>query len=195
LSRDRRIKVLVLDFDGVITPRINVDWEQVREEASRLAGFRITSLLEFYREFFDTSVFWRVSEFVKEHEISAAKESDLTPCMDELLKRASGSGVKVFIASMQAREPILNFLHKHGLEEYVTSILSREEFPGKWEMIRHILLETQVKPREILYVDDLERNIREGEKLGVKCLFADADKDTLVKRIAEIAGLNIECAH
>lgn len=62
--------MLILGFDGVVT-RLDVDWVKVREEASRLVGFRIASLVQFFRDHFGTGDFEAVNELLKGHEMEA----------------------------------------------------------------------------------------------------------------------------
>ena len=194
--RDReanRFKVLALDFDGVLTPRIGVDWPRVKKEASKLVGMEIASLLEFYRSYSGTEAFKKVSNFVKKYEVEAASKAELTPCMDELLEKAAMKGVKIYVATLQAREPIQIFLRRYGLEKYVTKIVCREDFADKRSMLAFILKDAGVSPREAIFVDDMYRNIKQCMELGLVCIRAERDKRKMVETVAKLLGLHIKC--
>jgi len=189
----KRFKVLALDFDGVLTPRIGVDWPRVKKEASKLVGIEIASLLEFYRSYSGTEAFKKVSKFVKKYEVEAASKAELTPCMDELLEKAAMKGVKIYVATLQAREPIQIFLRRYGLEKYVTKIVCREDFADKRSMLAFILKDAGVSPREAIFVDDMYRNIKQCMELGLVCIRAERDKRKMVETVAKLLGLHIKC--
>lgn len=190
---DTRFRVLVLDFDGVLTPRIEVDWLLVKKEASKLVGIEIASLLDFYRSYFGTEAFEKVSNLVKKYEVKAVSKTELTPCMDELLEKAAEKGVKIYVATMQAREPIQIFLHRYGLEKYVTKIVCREDFADKRSMLAFILNDAGALPNEAIFVDDMYRNIKQCMELGLVCIRAERDKRKFVETVAKLLGLHLEC--
>lgn len=192
-GKTEKFKVLALDFDGVLTPRIGVDWPRVKKEASKLVDIEIASLLEFYRNYSGTEAFEKVSNFVKKYEVEAALRAELTPCMDELLEKAAMSGVKIYVATLQAREPIQIFLRRYGLEKYVTKIVCREDFADKRNMLAFILKDAGASPREAIFVDDMYRNIKQCEELGLICIQAGKNKRDLVEKLAKLLGLQLEC--
>lgn len=192
-GKARRFKVLVLDFDGVLTPKIGVDWPRVKKEASKLVSIEIASLLEFYRSYSGTEAFEKVSNFVKKYEVEAASRAELTPCMDELLEKAAVNGVKIYVATMQAREPIQIFLRRYGLEKYVTKIVCREDFADKRSMLAFILKDAGASSKEAIFVDDMYRNIKQCLELGLICIQAGKNKRDLVEKLAKLLGLQLEC--
>jgi len=88
----------------------------------------------------------------------------------KLVKEASKRGIKVYIVSMQSRSSILRFLEKFSLLEHISGVLSREDFPEKPEMLRRILQMEKIEPSELIFIDDLKRNLDECRDLGVKCV-------------------------
>ena len=171
MSSGSIIKVVVLDFDGVIT-FLDVDWGYVRSLASDAAGFEVGSLLDFWRDYFGSELFFRVSELVEDFEVEAARAAEPVPEVAELIREAAGRGIKVYVATMQSEASVIYFLRKHGLLRYVADVLSREDLPTKREMLEHILKTEGVSPEEVVFIDDSERHIRSCRELGIKCFNA-----------------------
>ena len=179
-----KIRVLVLDFDGVIT-FLRIDWGFVRYLASEVAGFEIRSLLDFWREYFGSDAFFRVSELVEGYEVKAAEVAEPVPEVTELIREAAGRGVKVYVATMQSEASVVLFLRKHGLINYVADVLSREDLPTKKDMLKHILEVEGVRPEEVVFVDDSEKNIVSCRELGVRCVHARGDLGRVAELIRE----------
>ena len=76
--------------------------------------------------------------------------------------------------SMQSKPSILKFLRKFNIS--LTGIFSKEDFPTKLEMLRRILEIEGIKPSELVFVDDLRRNLDECRKLGVICVHARGEE-------------------
>jgi len=181
------IKVVVLDFDGVIT-FLDVDWGYVRSLASDAAGFEVGSLLDFWRDYFGSELFlfFRVSELVEDFEVEAARVAEPVPEVAELIRVAAGRGIKVYVATMQSEASVIYFLRKHGLLRYVADVLSREDLPTKREMLEHILKTEGVSPEEVVFVDDSERHIEACMELGVRCFHAKGNLIEVVERVKEL---------
>jgi hypothetical protein len=60
LNLKNKVKVIALNFDGVIT-NLNVDWNSAIRSASTIAGYNIKSLLTFYESSQGTPIFQKVS--------------------------------------------------------------------------------------------------------------------------------------
>jgi HAD superfamily hydrolase (TIGR01509 family) len=169
---DKQVKVIALDFDGVMT-HLNIDWRKAKEVGSLVAGLRIESLLDFWRVSFGTDIFRRVSDAIKEFEEEAVDSAKPTKAV-EFVKEAMKRGKKVYLVSMQSKPSILKFLSKFNIS--LTGIFSREDFPTKLEMLRRILEIEEIKPSELVFVDDLGRNLDECGKLGVICVHARGEE-------------------
>ncbi|AKG39133.1 hypothetical protein MA03_07610 [Infirmifilum uzonense] len=163
------MKVIALDFDGVLTS-LNINWRRVREVASLRAGFRIESLLDFWRDNFGSKIFQDISDVVREFEERAVETAKPFEEAVKLVEEAFKRGIKVYIVSMQSRSSILRFLEKFSLLEHISGVFSREDFPTKREMLRRILQIEKIEPSELIFIDDLKRNLDECRDLGVKCV-------------------------
>ena len=182
------IKVVVLDFDGVIT-FLDIDWGYVRSLASDAAGFEVGSLLDFWRDYFGSELFFRVSELVEDFEVEAARAAVPVSEVAELIREAAGRGVKVYVATMQSEASVIRFLRKHGLINYVTDVLSREDLPTKKDMLKHILEVEGVRPEEVVFVDDSEKNIASCRELGVRCVHARGNLGHVAELVRELLKL------
>ncbi len=169
MSEIKKVKVIALDFDGVIA-RLDIDWDKVRNKASRIAKQPISSLTAFYEEFHGTQVFKAVSSLIEEYELSAIEKAKPIPEAIRILKEASEHGITVYVTTMQSRVSVVKFLHKHGILRYVHEILSREDFPNKKEMYLKILRDEGVSSSEVLVIDDSPRNIRYCIEVGMRCV-------------------------
>ena len=179
------VKVLVLDFDGVIT-FLRIDWGLVRYLASEVAGFEIRSLLDFWRDYFGCEVFFRVSELVEGFEVEAAEVAEPVPEVADLIRKASRAGVKVYVATMQSEASVIRFLKKHGLLACVTDVLSREDLPTKKDMLKHILEIEGVKPEKVVFIDDSEKNIKYCAELGIKCIHVKSNLREVARYLKEV---------
>ena len=162
--------VCVLDFDGVIT-ELGIDWGLVKSVVSSIAGFKVLSLAEFFREHFRTELFFRVSNALKPFELGAAMRARPSPCIGSVLKVLKEGCLSLYLASLQCREVLDYFLSKHHLGYYFTEVFSREGFPSKREVFKHLLELWGLPPASFLVIDDSARNITYCRELGMKCLY------------------------
>jgi HAD superfamily hydrolase (TIGR01509 family) len=170
LNLKDKVKVIALDFDGVIT-NLDVDWNSAIHLASTIVGYNVKSLLTFYEASYGTSSFQTVSREMEKLELEALKHAELTPFVTEFLQKISESRTETYIVSSQSAPAIEEFLRKHGLACYFKEVLTRERFSNKKAQIEYILDKSRVSPDEILLVDDSERNITKCKELGIKCFY------------------------
>lgn len=171
-----RIKVVALDFDGVIT-NLNVDWNYAMRLASQIVGYNIKSLLGFYETSHATPVFRLISREIEKLELEALKNARSTPFLDESLGRIVKANAEICLVSMQSACVIEKFLKRHNLADYFKEILTREKFPSKKAQVNYILNCLGMKPEEVLLVDDLERNIVQCRELGIRCFHFKRSQD------------------
>jgi HAD superfamily hydrolase (TIGR01509 family) len=168
LNLKSRVKVVALDFDGVIT-NLDVNWNSAIKSASEIAGYNVKSLLTFYKATHGTSIFQEVSKEMEKLELEALKNAELTPYIAEFLEKISKSPVEMYVVSMQSAMVVEKFLRQHDLTRHFKEMLTRERFPCKKAQVAHILEESGASPTEILLVDDSQKNIDECKQLGIKC--------------------------
>jgi HAD superfamily hydrolase (TIGR01509 family) len=174
----RRVMVIALDFDGVIT-NLDIDWNSAIHLASTIAGYNVKSLLTFYEASHGTSIFKTVSREMEKLEQEALKHAQLTPFVAEFLQKVSETRTETYMVSSQSAPAIEEFLRKHGLARYFKEILTRERFPDKKAQIEYILDKSRVGPDEVLLVDDSKRNITKCKELGIKCFYFTRRQDVV----------------
>lgn len=168
LNLRNRVRVVALDFDGVIT-NLDIDWNSAIRSASKIAGYDVKSLLTFYEVTHGSPVFQKVSREMEKLEMDAVKSAEPTPFAKEFLEKISKDGTETYMVSMQSAPAVEKFLHQHDLICYFKEILTRERFPTKKAEIEYILEKSRVSPTEVLLVDDSERNVTSCKRLGIRC--------------------------
>jgi HAD superfamily hydrolase (TIGR01509 family) len=183
IDKAGRVKVVALDFDGVITS-LEIDWKAAIRQASTIAGYDVRSLILFYENSFGALIFEKVSSEMEKIELEAAMKSQLLPYVKETLQKLTEKQVQIYIVSMQSYRVIKEFLDKHGLANYFKGIITRERCPGKKAQVEFLIRELGISPSRILFVDDSRRNISLCKELGVTCfLFQSKNNTKDVKRV------------
>jgi len=174
--------VLILDFDGVITD-LNVDWELVYKEVSKLAGYNVDGLLTFWENCYGTELFNSSSKIIEKHELEAVPGALLYDDIKPAFESFKGP---IYIASMQSQKALEAFLNKHNLRHYIKEVLGRDNFGIKRRQIQYIINKEQGN-KDFIFVDDLPRNRDDCSDLGVYfILFNRKNGDDLVKIVERI---------
>jgi phosphoglycolate phosphatase-like HAD superfamily hydrolase len=168
IGMTQKVKVVALDFDGVITC-LDVDWDLAIRQASAVVGYDIKSIILFYENNFDTAIFNKVSTEIEKLELEALKKAQLLPCVKEVLQKLSEKHLEIYIVSLQSYRVIKEFLDKHELTSYFKGIITREKCPGKKAQVERIAKEMGLFTSQILLIDDNRRNISLCRELGVTC--------------------------
>jgi len=163
-----KVKVIALDFDGVVT-NLNIDWHAAIRLASTIVGYDIKSLLTFYEAKYGTPIFQTVSKRIEQLELEALKEAKLTPFIREFLQKLSEMHIETYVVSMQSALVVKKFLSEHDLTSYFKDIVTRERYPSKTAQVTRVLEKSGVCPDQVLLVDDSARNISKCKELGVIC--------------------------
>jgi phosphoglycolate phosphatase-like HAD superfamily hydrolase len=163
-----KVKIVALDFDGVVT-NLNIDWNHAIRLASDMAGYDVKSILTFFEASEGKPIFKTVSREIEKLELEALKKAELTPFITDFLQKISESHVEVYIVSMQSARVVKKFLGDHGLTRFFKDVITRERCPSKKAQVTCVLENSGVRADEVLLVDDLTRNISKCQKLGVKC--------------------------
>jgi HAD superfamily hydrolase (TIGR01509 family) len=180
IEKSGKITAVAFDFDGVITS-LDLDWHAAIREASAIAGYNVKSLLLFYEEQFGKPLFDKVSGEMEKLELESIKGAQLLPYVKEALTQLSEKGVDLFIVSMQTRKVISEFLNKHELSDYFKDIVTREKCSTKKAQVEYVLKICNIEPNQLLFVDDLKRNIVSCTELGVVCFHFQAKTGFLRK--------------
>jgi HAD superfamily hydrolase (TIGR01509 family) len=168
VGRAGKVKVVALDFDGVIT-NLDIDWHDALRHASAVAGYKVKSLNLFYAAEEGKPVFQKVSDEIEKLEMQALEKAQLTPFAEEFLRKICESHIDMYVVSMQSALVVETFLRREGLTGYFSEIVTRERCPSKKAQVAHVLKETGIRPEELLLVDDSKKNITNCQPLGIKC--------------------------
>jgi phosphoglycolate phosphatase-like HAD superfamily hydrolase len=170
LDLKNKVKVIALDFDGVIT-NLNVDWNSAIRLASTITGYNIKSLLTFYESSHGTPIFQKVSEEIEKLELDALRNAEPTRFVKEFLQEISKHFRETYIVSIQSAFVVEKFLRQHDLACYFKEVLTRERLPSRRAQIAYILEKSRVSPDEVLLVDDSGKNIAICKELGITCFY------------------------
>lgn len=168
LNQKKKVRVVALDFDGVIT-NLTINWNNAKRLASRIAGYEVKSLLAFYEVSFGKPIFQTVSMEVEKLELQAVKEAQPSPFVGDFIHRLVENQIVIYVVTMQSMLVIEEFLSQHDLRGYFQGIVTRETCPSREAQIRYILQKTGFTPGETLLVDDSERNLTRCRELGIEC--------------------------
>ncbi len=165
-------KAVALDFDGVIT-NLDVDWDDAIRQSSKIAGYKIKSVILFYESDYGTPLFKKISDGMEKIELEAIKSAEPKPYIQEFLEKINQSQVQAYVVSMQSEKVLKTFLQQHGLTEYFKDVITRERCPSKKAQVELIGKETGFSPKEILLVDDSRRNVSICQQTGIGCFLFD----------------------
>jgi phosphoglycolate phosphatase-like HAD superfamily hydrolase len=169
-----QVSAVALDFDGVIV-NVEVDWKAAIKLAFKISGQDVKSLLTFYEQNYGTPIFQKVSGEIEKLELEALKTSPQVPHIEETLKTLAEKKIPVYIVSMQTTKALTSYLEQHGLAGYIKEVVSREQFPSKRTQVQYVTSKTT--DGQVLFVDDLKRNLDSCRDLGVVCfLFQRTNK-------------------
>jgi phosphoglycolate phosphatase-like HAD superfamily hydrolase len=176
--------VLILDFDGVIL-NLNINWNVVLAEVSRTVGFKVDSMLVFWKDYFGTKLFDVANDIAERYELEVA--ANLTPYDDAKPALESFKGT-VYLASMQSEKVINFFLDKHDLKKYFREILGRSRFGSKARQLQYIMAKERTSEKVVL-IDDSKRNIEICNTLGLSWILLDRKGGgNLLDAIKSISG-------
>ncbi|MCX8153885.1 MAG: HAD family hydrolase [Candidatus Bathyarchaeota archaeon] len=187
-----KIKVVALDFDGVIT-NLNIDWDEALRLASIAAGYNVTNLIPFYEASYGTSVFHKVSKLIEQLELNALKDAVPTPSTIEFLGKLAEINVDTYIVSMQSTHVVKEFLNKYNLASYIKDVITRDMCPSKKAQVALVLKKSHVSPEEVLLVDDAAGNITSCKLLGVNCFHFEKQQDP--QKIKEMWDAVLKIVH
>jgi phosphoglycolate phosphatase-like HAD superfamily hydrolase len=177
IVKAEKIKVVALDFDGVITS-LDIDWKALIRQASALVGYDVKSLILFYEDNFGTPSFQKVSTEMEKIELEAIKKAPILPYAKESLRKLEKNQVDTYIVSMQSYQAVKEFLDQNRLTSYFRGIITRERCPGKKAQVECLIKEKGLSPSQVLLVDDSRRNITLCNELGVACFLFQGKQNT-----------------
>jgi HAD superfamily hydrolase (TIGR01549 family) len=192
------IKILLFDFDGVITETINVktqafrdlfsDYPEAIEEIARYhrgnGGIsRFVKIRHIYNEILKKNLTetmfeqlcQRYSKLVKEKVINA----DLVPGAQELLDYAFGK-FKMFVVSGTPQEEMREIVKKRRMDKYFQGIYGAPT--TKSDIINKILREESLKKNEVIFVGDAVNDFEAAVHTGIRfCARVTPDSGEWIK--------------
>jgi len=160
---------VVYDLDGTLV-RLAVDWPAVRRDVvARLREAEIPvddeSLWELLERAHREGFAPIVEEVIAAHERGGARSAELLPTAGELPRTEP-----VGVCSLNAEGPCRLALARHGLDEYVDTVVGRdtvETHKPAPEPLLAAVEELSATPGQVLFVGDSERDARTAERAGV----------------------------
>ena len=193
------IKLIILDLDGTLV-NLEINYERIRKKLRNL--FKEYEIEENFESI--VSSLQRVLRRIKERSGSEEYErvkSEVFSILDEeemkakiktlkeskeILKKLS-KNFRLALITRNGRKITEKSLKKMEAYNFFQKIVTREDvedFSDKKEASQKILKEFNVKPKEILFVDDKEWILKEIHSLGFNCFLVKTPKD--LKKLEEI---------
>ena len=174
---EKRPKCVLFDFDGTLGDTYDAGVEILNVLAAEF-GFRPLppGEVSLARDLSTRQLMRHLGiPQMKLHRISKRGTQEITKrIMDirpfdgvpEMLAELKGAGVVLGVLTSNSEENVRAFLRNHGLEVF-DFIKSSSKLLGKARVLRTILQERALEPREILLVGDELRDIEAAQEIGV----------------------------
>ena len=169
------IKYVIFDFDGTLADTlvfvkdfINEQDNSTKITLEKMRDNGVKNLLKEYK-----IPFWRIPKLISGYKRSMNekinKEAKTFKGIPELLAKL-GKNYKIGLISTNSKENIEHFLQKHKIKEYFTFIYTDSSLFGKDIVLKRMLKKYQIKPDEVIYLGDEDRDIEATKKVGIKII-------------------------
>ena len=120
-----------------------------------------------------------------------ANWTDILPPIEgtaELIRKLKEEGFKIYLLSNAAKNQPDYWIKTPGNEYFDGTVISALEKCGKPEekFYRILLDRYDLRPEESLFIDDMERNLKTAERLGMKTFLFARDPEKLEEYISEL---------
>ncbi|MFH1769614.1 MAG: HAD-IA family hydrolase [Parcubacteria group bacterium] len=175
MSEKMTIKYIVFDFDGTmadtfkdvldIVNGLKTD-KEVDVDMNDIKNYGISGLMKRAR-----IPLWKLPKLVKDVLFKLRKKTDikLFPNMPQILQELSRN-YKLGIVSSNSSENISNVLRRYGIADDFDFIYSSSSIFGKHLILKNMCKKYKIKPVEILYVGDENRDIIGARKANIKTI-------------------------
>lgn len=170
------MKIVIFDFDGVIANTFDIAYKIMKD----LDYIDISA--DEFRTYFNGNIYDQedITEDVRKedlHEDSPFFEKYVPQILktvpvkgiDEVIKTLSAD-YKLVVVSSTISSAIDDFLTKYDLREYFDTIHGADEERSKSVKIDRILSKLNVSKDDAVFITDTLGDIREADKVGVKCI-------------------------
>jgi len=194
-----KIKLIIFDLDGTLV-NLRINYERMREKLRNLfkryeieENFKsIVSSLQRGLRRIKEKVGNEEYERVKSKAFSIIDEEEMKAKIEilkeskKILKKLSKNFNLVLITRNGRRitEKSLKKMEVYNLFQEIVTREDVEDFSDKKEASKKILEKFNIKPNEVLFVDDKEWILKEIHSLGFNCFLIKTPKD--LKRLEEI---------
>lgn len=170
----QNVRVLILDFDGVLCDSEEFHSRMFRE----FSGISVSE--EEFASMHDGNFF--------AHVVSKLRHIDWMAYRDFVLPRsqhlamqegcrsfleAIGSLFALFVVTSNGEANVAAFLNRNGVGSFFCEILGLETSLGKVEKLRGILSRHNVAPDEVVFVTDTLGDILEANEVGIRTIAVD----------------------
>lgn len=169
--------LVLFDFDGTLGDTFGLGFE-ILNLLSTEFGFRSLPAeeLEYARDLSTRGLMKHLGiSRMKLHKISRRGTEEITkridsvqsfPGVPEMIRRLHAAGFRLGVLTSNSEPNVRAFLRAQGLEVF-DFIESSSKLLGKGSVLRRIMREHRVKPREIFFVGDELRDIEAAQETGV----------------------------
>lgn len=172
------IKVIAFDLVGVLVNEKDIELTKEEEKLERMFGPNIddAGYMQEARKIFDKdSILMRTTEDLIE-KLYKVRTENLFKNIKEI-----NNDVRIIIATNHVSF-VRGFIGENLEADYLDDVLISAEMhkikPNS-DFYEHILNKFNIKPEELLFVDDNIENVKGAEKLGIKTIKVNKDTDIL----------------
>lgn len=183
------MKHIIFDFDGTLADSTQVfmsAWNTLADKyrykkikLDELESLKKLSIMERSKLFnfpmYKMPIF--IPQFYRLYRQSI-KDVHLIDGMKDLLKELKKKGYTITIISSNDQENILQFLKLNKIDT-VTNVICSSRIFGKDKIIHKYLKDHQLKPSEVIYVGDEQRDIVACKKVGVPIIWVSWGYDAI----------------
>ncbi|KKQ57688.1 MAG: putative phosphatase [Parcubacteria group bacterium GW2011_GWA2_38_13] len=184
ITRNRTImntqkKLIIMDFDGVITDSLEVVY-QVVSQAFATVGIPLS--LDAYKKFFlinpklaekqltsDEKKFIDVQKYIHQNIPIRYKKVKIFQPMIEIIQKLHASAELAIVSSSQS-EVIIEKLKKYSLDQYFSQILGADKEVSKIDKIKSCMDKSGIEKKSVYFISDTVGDILEGKKMGIKTI-------------------------
>lgn len=170
MDQIKKRRLLIYDWDGVLVPTAKICYE-INKECNpdmTYAQFQDMSNINYHTAVDQMAT---AATFKKHHDFETAYNKKLHLLQPEEELVAEIAHLKrdhiLTICSLNKKESIQSYLHKHGLYPYFIDILTGDFHSNKTEKINLLLGKYELEPHEAIFITDTVGDIHEAHAANV----------------------------
>jgi phosphoglycolate phosphatase-like HAD superfamily hydrolase len=172
------MKTVVFDFDGTIadTFRVGLDifymltgrGQIPKGEIDRLRGMSFLVAVRALK-----IPFWKAPLLLSKGRKELARrmpEVELFYGMADAIRQLKQEGYELHIISLNSEHNICKLLTEHQLSDCFTTIHGKARFRGKTHIVRRLMRQNRLSPKDIVYIGDEIRDVEAARKADVRAI-------------------------